>query len=385
MKKFALYSSSLPPYVSGQSIIIERLLSELDTSNFVLFTKKHKKNIKSKYNTYYFLKDKYIMFILKYVKIKKINILLANFFIRINAYFMKRYLFLEKVEIVICCTSDLLNPISLYKSSKELDIPFVLYVFDDFIFQWPFEYRKYAEVFEEKYISNADKFIFTNEFAFLEYSKRFKVNNYIYVRNLLPKNYEFRNTFDNEPKDEKILFAGSIYHLNIDVIIDFAKAIDNAFDRRFNLDIYLSNYDYKILDKFRLFYNTKIKKPLDYDSVLQLYANYKYLLIPFTNNSLYNKIVNTSAPGKFGEYLASGKIIIAIVPNDSYVAWYLKKYECGILLDANNILKSVELLNEIINDKDYLIYLMNNARKRAYIDFSFRDNSIEFYNMIDFK
>ena len=81
-------------------------------------------------------------------------------------------------------------------------------------------------------------------------------------------------------------------------------------------------------------------------------------------------IVKTSAPGKFADYLLSGTPILALVPKDAYVSWYLKKYNCGIIVNENNPDAVAEEIIRLINDVNLQKRISKNALQRARLDYN---------------
>jgi glycosyltransferase involved in cell wall biosynthesis len=347
-------------------------------------TKRHKENLinnKSDSKRYYFLSDAYQFLLIKYLNTSTILTRLLSIFIGFNTYLMKRTLKKEKIELVICCTSDFLNPISLYKAAKSLNITYILYVFDEYIYQWVQPYRDYAKLLESEYLAYSDFFIFTNEYAAASYMARINNLNYQIVRNLLPHDYTFPNRINNIPIQNKILFAGSVYHINREVILNLAIAIED-FNIDLQLDIFSSNTNDWNTENLNGFTRTKLRDPLDYDKMLAVYNKYDLLLLPFTDSKEYKEIVMSSAPGKFAEYLATGKIIIAFAPEDSYIGWYLNHFECGIVLDQGNISNSLILLVDIIKNQETISKIKTNAIKRAKLDFEYEVNFKNFIKML---
>ncbi|HEY8174648.1 MAG TPA: glycosyltransferase, partial [Gemmatimonadaceae bacterium] len=81
------------------------------------------------------------------------------------------------------------------------------------------------------------------------------------------------------------------------------------------------------------------------------------------------EVIRTSAPGKMGEYLASGRPILAHAPRDSFVAWYFREYDCGVLVDERSPDRMTEALRRLTEDKELVARIAQNARRRAEIDF----------------
>src|SRR5947209_17739116 len=50
----------------------------------------------------------------------------------------------------------------------------------------------------------------------------------------------------------------------------------------------------------------------------------------------YPEINITAAPGKVGEYLASGRPVLVHAPRGSFVSWYFREHECGLVVDEDD-------------------------------------------------
>jgi glycosyltransferase involved in cell wall biosynthesis len=94
------------------------------------------------------------------------------------------------------------------------------------------------------------------------------------------------------------------------------------------------------------------------------------LFIPFAFDSLIPEVINTSAPGKLGDYLASGTPILAHVPPDSFVSWYLKTHNCGLVVDEDDHEALSLAVQRLSNDMELRRTLSRNARRRAREDFT---------------
>src|SRR5439155_16530435 len=72
------------------------------------------------------------------------------------------------------------------------------------------------------------------------------------------------------------------------------------------------------------------------EEALRLQQSADVLFLPLAFQSPYPQIIRTSAPGKLGEYLASGRPILAHAPADSFVSWYLREHGCGLVVDRED-------------------------------------------------
>jgi glycosyltransferase involved in cell wall biosynthesis len=95
--------------------------------------------------------------------------------------------------------------------------------------------------------------------------------------------------------------------------------------------------------------------------------------------------VKTSAPGKFGDYLASETPILAHLPGDSFVSWYLKEYDCGIVVDQDDPDLLAAAILTLIEDPSLRLKLSENAKKRAQVDFNPELARMRFLSAIGLK
>ncbi|MCX6056762.1 MAG: glycosyltransferase, partial [Chloroflexi bacterium] len=107
-----------------------------------------------------------------------------------------------------------------------------------------------------------------------------------------------------------------------------------------------------------------------YDEILKLQHNAGILFLPLAIESTITEVIRTSAPGKLGEYLASGTPVLAHVPADSFVAYYFKKYRCGFLADQNDPKRLAVEIKKLIDDPVVQTEIIQNAYRQAMLDFS---------------
>jgi glycosyltransferase involved in cell wall biosynthesis len=74
-------------------------------------------------------------------------------------------------------------------------------------------------------------------------------------------------------------------------------------------------------------------------------------------------------PGKMGEYLASGRPILVHAPADSFIAWYFRHHECGLVVDENDPARLAQAIDSLLNDADLRKTIGARARDRAIADF----------------
>jgi glycosyltransferase involved in cell wall biosynthesis len=98
--------------------------------------------------------------------------------------------------------------------------------------------------------------------------------------------------------------------------------------------------------------------------------NAGFLFLPLAFDSPFPEIIKTSAPGKIGEYLASRRPILVHAPKNSFISWYFKKHQCGLVVDDNDPTKLAQGIEHLLADTKLQKKLADNAYVRAEVDFS---------------
>jgi glycosyltransferase involved in cell wall biosynthesis len=91
---------------------------------------------------------------------------------------------------------------------------------------------------------------------------------------------------------------------------------------------------------------------VSHPEVVQAQSSAHILFVPFDFNSPVPEVVRTSAPGKLGDYLACGTPILAHVPQDTFVRFYLTKYQCGLVADCDSAEDLKKTLIKLLEDQN---------------------------------
>ena len=93
------------------------------------------------------------------------------------------------------------------------------------------------------------------------------------------------------------------------------------------------------------------------------------LFLPLAFHSDLPEMIATSAPGKTGEYLASGRAVLVHAPPDSFLSWYFRQHACGAVVDSEDIGLLTDTLRRLVEDATQREQLGQAARARALADF----------------
>jgi glycosyltransferase involved in cell wall biosynthesis len=377
MRKLALISHILPPSPSGQAIMLYRLLRDWDARDYCLLSRNDYRLWKGVQGQllrlkarYYHLKPHLFLRALNQFKIlEPVNLLLQTIQRARNiARIVKR----EGCRIIIACSGDLLDLPAGYLASRLMRVPFYAYIFDDYLYQWTKPIHRYlARRVEPIMLKRATAVIVSNEFLSDEYYRRYGIQPKV-IHNPCENFHIIKKTNIPWPScnDEiKIVYTGAIYHVHFDAFINIIAAINLLGRSDIRLHLYTAQPRAELERE-------NICGPIIYHnhlSPLQLFDVQKradILFLPLAFNSKVPEVIRTSAPGKMGEYMASGRPILVHAPADSFISWYFREYKCGLVVDKSNLKNLSQAISRIFNDSKLRQKLMVNAKTRAKADFN---------------
>jgi glycosyltransferase involved in cell wall biosynthesis len=370
--KIAFVSHVLPPSWSGQSVMIGRILRNIPSTQYCLisienYRDENEGNIGYLPGKYFVLpKDPEIFY-------RRANnwILswLRAFFRGVNiARIVKR----EKCDIIVAASGNLIDIPAGWWASVFTSARYVPYFFDDYLYQWADEQTRSITRKMEKHIFGRVKIVIVpNEFMRDAIEKRENVKAVI-VRNpcaTTPVNEHQPLTIDYDPRAEiRIIYTGAIYHVNFDAFKSLIKAT-SQIPVNIKIHIYTAQPpDWLEQNGVKGAQIVHHHHSL-HEEAMEAQNHAHILFLPFSFNSPIPEVIQTSAPGKTGEYLNSGVPILAHVPPDTFISWYLRKYDCGYIVDTDEIDSLKKGIENLINDPVLRQRLVSNAKERARIDF----------------
>jgi glycosyltransferase involved in cell wall biosynthesis len=398
MKKFAVVSPLLPPTRSGQPLVLYNLLKNCAPSDYCLISEADYSGVINGsdsgcqlegryYSLKLFLKSYYLNRLIERYLLKLNFILPHTFFenlIKKRSKSIERILKSENCKVVVACTGSIFDPIAAYYASRNLGIEFIFYIFDLYSCQFTFpEGIAFTEKYEEILIKNAEKVILTNEFVYDEYLKKYDVKGYI-IHNPVPYEPEVEQliveTGNLNGKTMEILYAGSIYAAHYDAFKNLVRAIDKIQNFRLRLITSQRKFILKIKGiKGSFIFFDKLKSQSE---IFELQKKADILFFPLAFNSPYPRLIRNSSPGKMGEYLASGKPVLVHAPSDSFLSWYFKEKNCGIVADKNDHEFLAEKLMEVTGNDSILEEIVKNAMNCAKKDFSPEESCKKFEEIV---
>lgn len=364
-----IISNILPPSQSGQAIALYMLLKGVSTDHYCFISPKNYENIEHDFNPterlrvpYYHLKlEISLPFGLDapwsiYNRAKKIAWIAGN----------------EQCGLFIACTGDLYNLPSAHLASKRLKIPLIPYIFDDYAYQWTGLRRSLAKRLEPEIMKQAKTVIVTNEYMQREYQQRYGVKSEV-IHNPcpLPDLEELDKADRIFGSDEiAIVYTGAVYHAHYDAFRNLIRAIPRLKRSDVKLHLYTAQPQSE-LEKHGISGPMVIRHPhISRSEVPTVLRQATFMFLPLAFHSPIPEVIRTSSPGKTGEYLSVGRPILVHAPEDSFLSWYFRTNQCGVVVDRNDPGILAEEIESLISDRELQRKLGIKARELAGRDFS---------------
>ena len=381
--KFAFVSQALPPSWSGQSTVIYRVLRDLDPNCYCLITQDYGDARAHREKKEGRLPGKYVYIPRRYAIprawrfdfVRRLNI-------RMRARQIEKIIRREHCDAVVACPGDYFDlPAAMY-ASQATGVAFYPYLLDYYSQQSiGFKSEVEARRLEAEIMKHATGIIVPNEFMGEEARTRYGVRSVTVVRN--PCDVAAYEALPApEPNSEfKIVYTGSIYNAHFDAFRNLTSAIAKLGRPEIRIHLY-TNQSREELERNGISGSVIIHGALQASAIPRIQKGADLLFLPLAFNSPFPAWIRTSAPGKTGEYLASRRPVLVHAPPDSFVSWYFRHHNCGVVVDENDPEKLAEALELILSDRQLRSRLATNAWQRAKLDFSIEASQTAFAELM---
>lgn len=377
--KFALLSEVIPPSWSGQAVLIRRLVAGLDPSEFCLLT-----SDQGDYGGAYTEPLAARCYRLPrarigYIRRKRSKLLFgasalvgAGTAIALRALYVARAARRERCDALIAFTGDFHDLPGAFFASRLLRIPLYIYMCDYYSQRELYEpaRRVLAGPLERVIVPRATRVICGTETLADALRDRYGIDPAVIHH---PADLSLYDTADRSravptTRELRIVYTGTIYHAQLDAVLNLVAALDLLDERPAALHVYGGQTEADLQARGltrRLAVHTHA--PATAIATIQQAAD--VLFLPLAFQSQYPEVIRTSAPMKFGEYLAAGGPILAHAPPGSFVAEYCRRYDCAAVVDESDPARLAHVIEVLASDAVRRGQLVANARERAAIDF----------------
>lgn len=168
--------------------------------------------------------------------------------------------------------------------------------------------------------------------------------------------------------ETSILFAGTIYQLNASIVGLLVEAAARVDGRSVRVHLYTWQTRAQ-LDALGVGgeYMLHASRTPEEIQTIQRGSGIVFLGLGF--DARHGALVQTSFPSKLTDYLVSGRPILAIAPPSSPLALFLRKHQCGHLVETPDVGTLAAGIRRLLEDHAYRVSLVRNAFEIARKDF----------------
>jgi glycosyltransferase involved in cell wall biosynthesis len=257
-------------------------------------------------------------------------------------------------------------------ASRRVGVPFYLHAFDDYIYQWIVPWmRSFARRAEGSLIRGTSKVIVPNEFMGQTYAARYGVETSLVHNPSLSTGCDDppEATWPAHPGEVRIVYTGALYHAQSGAFWNLIAALEDLNRPEVIVHVYTAQTRTQ-LEQEGIRGPFEIHEHLSPTESRVVQQQADILFLPLAFDPSIRDVIRTSAPGKMGEYLASGRPVLVHAPADSYVSWYFKEHGCGLVINENQPEVLASGIRSIIEDQALRERLVARAQAAARRDFS---------------
>ncbi|HLO16351.1 MAG TPA: glycosyltransferase [Anaerolineales bacterium] len=383
--KLAIISPVFPPDDSGQAVMLGRIMRHFDPATYCLIsTRSHPAvpytssgllaQIPSLQGRFYALDTpprKYwerLRPVREVINIAYLTIVQTLRLMRI----VKR----EHVRAMIVCSGDLVAIPAAYLVSMVQRMPLYLYMFDHYRYQSVNRIDRFIAAWAERLATKRAKAVIVpNESLEEVFHQDYGVTPAI-IHN--PIDGSEIVTVDSKPwpldlTGIKIVYTGQVYAAQYDALSRLVQAI-KLLEQEYPLKLHLYTAQPRaVIEQAGIIGPVVFHGYCPPAQIRQIQQSADILFLPLAFVSPYPEIITTSAPSKFGEYLASGRPILAHVP-PGFISRYMREHDCGYFVDQSSSELLVETIRSIVLNHERRLRVTRNAMQRAQIDFALNVN-----------
>jgi glycosyltransferase involved in cell wall biosynthesis len=167
----------------------------------------------------------------------------------------------------------------------------------------------------------------------------------------------------------RIVYTGTIYEAQLDAVQNLLAALGQLTDQSGALHVYSGQSEDELRTR-GLEGQLVVHPHACAQQIAAVQESADILFLPLAFRSQYPEVIRTSAPMKFGEYLAAGGPIIVHAPPDAFVSEYCRRHDCAVVVDDPDPRSLVRAIGALSDDAALRARLIHNAHERARRDFS---------------
>jgi glycosyltransferase involved in cell wall biosynthesis len=375
-RKIAVLSHTFPPDSNGQALVLQRLLTGAEPGRVCLISGPDARETTLALPHFRLPPAPTIP------NVKSLKLLVHPSQLALNIWWwsrhLKRVLAEEQCETLVACTGEVYELPAAQRAARDVGIPLVPYIFDWYCHKYRClrgwhgrVIRSYARRIEGPVLRSSRAVIVPNETLRDAYRRQYRIDPVI-VRN--PTDFHPADIDDDASRgpcsDEVVIcYTGAIYQAHYDAFANLMQAVGRLRSEvRIRVRLY-TDADPAGLDALGVSGPVEVLSRVPLAEVPRIHQRADILFLPLAFRSPYPEIIRTSAPGKMGDYLASRRPILVHAPRDSFISWYFRTHDCGLVVDREDPVQLASALTRLVGDRQLRRRLAENAAARARMDF----------------
>ena len=253
--------------------------------------------------------------------------------------------------------------IATYIASTITRTPYALYLFDIYKgnnLGWFYNFL--AKLFERAIMTRAAIVIVTNEETERFYHQRYgnKIKIAVVHNSAFPDEYAKTRTSYRLTPPYNIIFTGNVYWAQEQSLLNLVSAMYVLTDLPIELRLYVPKPTEKLQSAVANKLNIKLLIA-NQSEMPKIQSDAALLFLPLSWDTKSPDIIATASPGKFTDYLASGRPMLVHAPDYSYIAKYVKKHHIGLIVDQNDAQLLAETMRQFFEKPSLAQTYINQA------------------------
>ena len=375
--EFALVSEVVPPSWSGQAVLIRRLLTGLDPRAYCLLTSDQGiyagAHIQGLDATCYRLPGVRPRYLHRNKWLFGASALAsATIGIARRALHILRVVRRARCRAIVVFTGDFHDLPAAYLAARVMRLPLYVYMCDYYSQRELHEpaRRRLSPHLERIVVSGATRVICGTDTLADALAERYGISPSVIHHPADLSLYTLHDGSRHTPsRDARIVYTGTIYEAQLDAVQNLLAALDQLSARSAELHVYSGQPEEELRTR-GLEGRVVVHGHASAEEIAAVQEGADILFLPLAFRSHYPEVVRTSAPMKFGEYLAAGGPILVHAPADSFVSEYCRHHACAAVVDDADPGRLVEAIEALCDDPALRARLIRSAQERARTDFS---------------
>ena len=332
--RFAVVSHAVPPMWSGQAMVLERLLGMLPAEQAVVIASSRAAPAGLARNTTVTLPSEPCEARWSQPGWRATLTVLYRCVLR--GWRIALILRRERCGGVVACTGDLIDLPASMLACRALRLPLVAYYFDDYVAQWSWAPAAFArsQRFEPLILQTARHVLVPNERLAACVAQRSG------TRPMIIRNPAWTDEVPELPQAAgdprapcRIVYTGAVYHVNYAAFRCLIASFAELADVQPELHLYTAQDPAQLAEEGIHGPGVHLFSHVDPGKAWARQREASIAFMGFAFDDGVAAIVQTSAQGKLGDYLASGVPILAVAPPGSFLIDYLREHACGEVVE----------------------------------------------------